>query len=466
MNTKKYRVLIGMACLLLSACSKDILNKKSDDSIAIPGTINDYQQLLDGVEGGALTNAPGLLSFRSLGDYLSDDKMVTDANYKTYFLSQGLITGVIKWDKQMFNSVTALDEWDKQYETILYANTALDGLKQIPVTPSNRIAWNNVQGMALFMRGQMFYNVAQFWAAPYHATTAAKDQGIVLRTNSDASVPSVRSSAEETYQQILSDFKAALPLLPNNTNDNTPLSKVRPSKATVYGALARTYLAMGDSVNTYKYADSALQIYSTLIDYNTVTSFEYYNQETIHAAVDLGGSITHTYGFFSIDSNFIKTYDDNDLRKSIFFFNSSYAGGWVFNGDYSFNLAFTGIAVDELYLLRAEASARQGNTQDAMNDLNTLLVKRFKTGTYVTRTAIDASDALKQVIAERRKELTCRGLRWTDLRRLNSDPRFAVTLKRSLQGTVYTLPPNDSRYTLQVPDYIIAAAHGSIAQTE
>jgi len=31
------------------------------------------------------------------------------------------------------------------------------------------------------------------------------------------------------------------------------------------------------------------------------------------------------------------------------------------------------------------------------------------------------------------------------------ETRFAVTLKRVLNGTIYELPPNDPRYTLPIP---------------
>ena len=53
-----------------------------------------------------------------------------------------------------------------------------------------------------------------------------------------------------------------------------------------------------------------------------------------------------------------------------------------------------------------------------------------------------------------------RGLRWTDLRRLNRDPRYAVTLTRSINGTTYMLPPNDARYVYPIPDAVIAANPG------
>jgi len=41
------------------------------------------------------------------------------------------------------------------------------------------------------------------------------------------------------------------------------------------------------------------------------------------------------------------------------------------------------------------------------------------------------------------------------LRRLNLDIQRAITLKRNLNGVLYTLPPNDARYVLPVPDLVI-----------
>jgi hypothetical protein len=460
--TRLYLILV--LALLFASCTKDALDKKTDASLAVPTTISDFQQLLDGVEGGAVQNAPGLFSFRTLGDYLADEAVVIDKNYTTYFAGTPFIAGVLEWKQNMFSSLTKCYEWDMQYQIILNANIALEGIKNIPVTAANRAAWNNVEGMGLFIRGQEFYNLSQFWTKPYNAATATSDLGIVLRTSADADIPSVRSTVEQTYTQIVNDLQASIALLPNTSIENTQLSKVRPSKAAAYGMLARVYLAMGDSAQVQLYADSALQLYSTLMDYNTLTAISNFNAETLYTSVDLSGTVGYTYGPWNTDSALFNLYDNNDLRKSLFFTNSAYAGGLIFNGDYSGGNYFTGIAVDELYLLRAEGYARMGNVNSAMADLNTLLVKRYTTGTFTPRTATDAFDALQQIITERRKELVFRGCRWTDLRRLNTDPRFATTLSRKVLGVTYTLPPNDSRYTLRIPDYIISQSNGTIVQ--
>lgn len=87
-----------------------------------------------------------------------------------------------------------------------------------------------------------------------------------------------------------------------------------------------------------------------------------------------------------------------------------------------------------------------------MKDLNNLLQTRWKVGTYINLTAANADTALGLILNERRKELCFRGLRWTDLKRLNKDDRFKVTITRSLNGQTYTLLPNSLRYVLPIDD--------------
>lgn len=64
----------------------------------------------------------------------------------------------------------------------------------------------------------------------------------------------------------------------------------------------------------------------------------------------------------------------------------------------------------------------------------------------------DATEVLRLVLNERRKELAFRGIRWSDLRRLNKDERFAVTLSRTLNGQTYQLSPNDKRYVIPIDE--------------
>ena len=94
-------------------------------------------------------------------------------------------------------------------------------------------------------------------------------------------------------------------------------------------------------------------------------------------------------------------------------------------------------------------------TSQAIQDLNALLAKRWKSGSFVPVTAMTSEDALKIILEERRKELVFRGLRWSDLKRLNKEPRFAVTLEKTIAGKEYVLPPNDNRYVFPIPSAVI-----------
>jgi len=67
-----------------------------------------------------------------------------------------------------------------------------------------------------------------------------------------------------------------------------------------------------------------------------------------------------------------------------------------FKGSYSGannSSLFGGIGVDEIFLIRAECFARNGDITSTITDLNTILIKRWKTGTIVPFIAGTANTA-------------------------------------------------------------------------
>ena len=226
---------------------------------------------------------------------------------------------------------------------------------------------------------------------------------------------------------------------------------------------------MSEFSEAERYADLTLSLNGKLIDYNTLsitaslpfpTTIPNGNDEVLFHTSLLN------YGFFNITSSVISQelynlYTANDLRK-VLFYSDRGAGGFSFKGSYSGPSTpasiFGGLATNEVYLTKSECLARKGDVIGAMNNLNQLLINRMVKGTFVPAQAVNADDALTKVLIERRKELVRRGIRWTDLRRLNLDPRFAITLKRDINGTIYTLEPNSKRYVLPIPDNEIKAS--------
>jgi tetratricopeptide (TPR) repeat protein len=310
--------------------------------------------------------------------------------------------------------------------------------------------------MALFYRAFMFHQLAQLFCEPYSTSTAG-NPGIVLRTTAETDAPIARSTVQQSYDQIINDLKTAAELLPASQ-----LYTTRPNKAAVYGELARVYLSMRDYVNAEAYASNVLAGNSVLIDYNSLSpaSNPVLPTNPINNPEILFISRTTLSGVFSasheaiVDTSLYRSYNTNDLRKTVFFglngSNNYWKGSYYAFGGLDYSI-FDGLATDEIYLIRAECRARKGDANAAMDDLNTLLRNRWKTGSFTNIVAIDANDALTQVLKERRKELAFRGLRWSDCRRLNLEGAN-IALTRVVNGTTYTLPANDLRWALLIPD--------------
>jgi len=455
---KKIMNLLAVYMLLLATSCKKYLEEKPDKKLAVPVTIKDAQALLDNFGSMNCTYA----SSASASD---DDFYLTDAYYNSLNLDYRIL---YTWDKLSVNARTNT-EWNSLYADVLNANLALETVNKITPTITNEAAWKTAKGGALFYRAFIFLNLVQQYAQPYNKATAGMLPGIPLKLSADVNEPVTRAPLSDCYQRILTDLQAAAELLPN-----LDFHVARPSKAAAYGVMARTSLQMQEYALAEKYADSCLAINARLVDYNTVNAslalpFSMFNNAEVifYSTVTGYPMVNVTNG--RVDSVLYKSYAANDLRKAVFFKTNGTGANtyYSFKGHYSessFGECFTGIATDEQYLIKAECRARAGDVAGALQWLNSLLVKRWKAGSFIPFTAADAGSALQLVLNERRKELLFRSIRWYDLRRLNQEATFAVTLKRKIGGVEYRLPPNDKRYTFFIPQVVIDKS--GIAQNE
>jgi len=440
---------------MYSSCQK-WLDIKSSSSQSLVQTASDCQLLLDNYN---LMN----VNYPSDGEASADDYFLTSSGYLDNSLTvedRGLYT----WSASIMRA--SATQWQSSYQIVYQANLILETVAKLTNGTTDKTTLNNLKGSALFFRSFAFWQIAQLYAKPYLPATATLDLGIPLRLSSDVNGISSRGTVAQTYIQIIQDLQTAAQLL-----QPTSIVSSRPNKAAAYAMLARTYLSMEDYTNALINANLALNLHSELIDFNnldptTDTPFSpmFGNTEEIFHSITypnlaLSADPSST-NLAKIDSTLINSYASNDLRKKIFFKENSGIDTltYRFTGNYEPSTAstlFNGLSTDELYLTRAECYARAGNTNAAMADLNTLLQSRWITDTYIDQSASTADNALSLILTERRKELVMRALRWTDLRRLNHDSRFAKTLTREINGTKYTLPPNDLRYVLLIPNEVI-----------
>ncbi|OSZ77212.1 hypothetical protein CAP36_12420 [Chitinophagaceae bacterium IBVUCB2] len=437
---KRLSICLGAITLLaLFSCKKNWLDEKPNKALVIPSTLQDCQILLDNNQR-LNTREP------AIGEIGAD-------NYFKYFAdwqsAQEPERNMYTWMPDIFGTQPSA-EWRNGYENIYYANAVLETLAKIDVIPSNSTEWNAIRGTALFFRALGHYNMVSLFAKPYDPVSSSTDLGIPIKISADINQTATRGNVQGVYDLILADLNEAKQLLPLSVS-----FKTRPSKVAAEGLLADVYLTMGNYDKALEYSDAALSRYNTLLNYNTLspasnTPFTRFNAEVIYHCVQISYGII-VLGTGYVDTLLFQSYHADDLRKVLFYRNRTV--GYSFKGSYnqSGSSFFSGVATDELYLIRAECNARKNNVAASMNDLNTLLRTRWKTGTYVDMIAANQTEALSKVLIERRKELAFRGRRWNDLRRLNKDPNYAITLKRILNSQTYTLPPNDLRYVYPIP---------------
>lgn len=433
-------LIIGFG-LIATSCKK-YLDEKPIRAQVVPNSLADLQALLDSYQ--QMNN-----DFPTLLEVSADNYYVTSSDWSASSVDD---RNNYIWNNSTYTSNGS--NWLSTYVCVYRANLVLDQLPNIRNISS--FDYNNIKGQALFFRSYAFYNIAQLWCKPY-TSTASTDIGIPLRLTAGIDQKSDRSTVQQTYDQILNDLIDAADLLPEAVPAPT-----RPCKAAAYGALARVYLSMRDYANSGRYADSCLNRRNNLFNFNTLSPtatapISRFNNETIFYSL-MRRQVILVNTSAKVDSTLYNSYDDNDLRKTIFF-KSNGNGTFGFKGSYDGSSAadnpFNGIAVDEMFLIRAECSARANLKDSALADLNRLMVNRWRNnGTFVPITASTTQDALDAVLKERRKELVFRGLRWSDLRRLNLEGAN-ITLTRYVNAALYSLPPNDLRWVLLIPNDVI-----------
>jgi hypothetical protein len=458
--------LLALVAIWTGCHKQDFLDKKPSTTLLVPTTLSDFQALLDNVKVFGLVP--------TLGEASADNYFVS---YSAWTLMTPRERNAYIWAKDIYNGQVAQQDWNVPYQQVYYANVVLEGLKNMKLSQDSVSQWNALEGSALFYRAFAFYNISQLFAPLYDSSTAEADMGIPIRTSSLVDTLSGRSNVQATYDQILNDLHKAEAFLPDGLPGKT---LNRPVLITAQALLARVYLSMRNYAKARLCADSVLQVYSTLMDYNdlpltTPVPVSMFNPETLYQASFLGGpntvayfsSISANYPTTWIDTGLVKSYDSNDLRR-ITFYRSRPSDTTSLRFSYTGTpYPFGGLTVDELFLIRAEGAAKAGDVADAINDINILLRSRWKPGTFTDYTVASVGDVLTLVRNERRKELAFRGLRWTDLRRLNKEGAN-ITLTRvlvdSAQNTIkYTLAPNSLNYTLPIPPDVISL-NGAIQQ--
>lgn len=438
--------LLILHLFLFSGCEK-FLEEKSDKRLSVPTTVEDFQAMLNNYND--FNN-----DFISAGEVSADDYYLNDADFNglAYESDKRLYTWQPNYVTRPQSS--AGDEWYHCYRAIYVCNSVLHGLEENNLIGARA---DNIKGQALIFRAARYLDGVQVWSPAFNEQTADTDLGMVLRVDPDMNIPSVRSSVKQTYDLIINDLINAIALLPAE-----PLTNALPSRVSAHGLLARTYLYMGKYQEAIQHAEAALEYTNAqVLDFNTldpnaafpIPAINYASQEmilwtTIFSAFPIRQAIA------KIEPTLYNLYDDGDLRKVIYFRQNA-DDTYSFKGTHMGYFALmSSLTPAEMLLIVAECNARIGNLTDSAEALNLLMIKRWKAGDFTPYSFTNNEVALQTILEERRKELVMRGLRWSDIKRLNRDGR-GIILTRTVNGQTFTLPPNDLRYAIAISEDVI-----------
>jgi tetratricopeptide (TPR) repeat protein len=445
------RTFLLLTIYLLASCTAK-LDLKPNNSIVTPKTVKDLELILENTE---IMNATPVLAQISADEYFIPSIQEWQA------LSTSTARNAYIWNKDIYEGETKIADFNRPFSAIFYCNNILDVLSTQDVNLDNDK--KVLKGWALFARSYALYSLVSIFSKGYDPASAFTDLGVPIKLTAGIDEIIQRSSVQQTYDQITKDALEASELLQDGIIWG---QRNRPSKVAAFAFLARVYLSMGKFDQAELFADKALSIYSTLTDFNTLnktspTPFTLDSEEIIyytHQSADYAETayawISTSYG---VDPELIELYDPADLRLTLYFQKNTL-------GNYNLKpintlhvVQFTGLATDEIYLIKSECLARRGQTLPSLDILNKLVQSRWDKdiNPYEKITANSPEAALNMVLLERRKALVWRSIRWTDLKRLNIEGR-AIQLSRTLGNKTYTLEPNGSRYVLPIPQDEIA----------
>ena len=485
-------ILIAGVLLLPQACS-DELDVTPTQSVAEADVFTTTRNAWGAVNGihrtmfqqaGSMNNA-GHGAHMIHNDFMGDD--LVPAAWQWFVRSS-------RWQEHdNENSGHIADRWRLYYRIIANANMIIHNIEGADGPAGDR---EFILGQALAYRAFSYHNLVQFYGHRYEAGATNSQLGVplVLEPTTEG-LP--RSTVEEVYSQIVQDLDEALSLLEGKEVDwDTQAPKSHITHDVASGMRARVALTMGDWGNAASYANQARQGNVLMSQAQMLEGFsDHGNPEFMWASRQTEEHTTYFHSFFAfmsynfnstnirtspkaINSQLYHQIPDTDIRKEHWEETAEGArerydmpGNAVDYHAFKFRAAGSGdsrgdipfMRTAEMYLIEAEALARDGQDGQAAQVLYDLISTRDDEYELSTNTG---EDLIEEIMIHRRVELWGEGHRWFDLKRLdlpldrtgtNFNPSVVVLMEYEAGGPLWvSLIP---RRELEANDEVVQNVH-------
>jgi hypothetical protein len=315
--------------------------------------------------------------------------------------------------------------WANAYIAIDRINRVLTAIESIePQNADETLMIDRIKGEMLGLRAYLHFDLYRIFV-DYDAD--ASGLAVPYMTESIISKPA-RATKGEFFNALEADLTQANTLL----SSYGFFSNLRMNILAVEGLQARVALYREDWASAIDHATNVINAvdltsradYPNLWD-DSLQGEVIFKLRRTDGTIDLTERSGNEDIFFFASNELSSLYDEtDDIRFSTFFQRNAPDEVQVFK--YNKRTGLKNVAdikmmrVSEMYLIRAEAYAQPGSSQDlgaAASDINALRAERLVSPIPVTYSS--SEDAIDDIYVERRLELAYEGHRFFDLRRAN-----------------------------------------------
>jgi len=413
--------------------------------------------------------------------YLVDDQYMKESNVIGARKSIDIVNFTFDETENRVNLLTSSSFYNQAYKYINRWNTIID---LVGASSGDESIKPIAKAEARIQRAYDHFLLVNVYAKAYDPATAATDGGICIMDKYDLEAKPVKSTVKQVYDFIQKDIDEAIPHLLV-----TPINVYHPSLAFAWAFKAKVHIFKREYAQAREAALKSLSYNDKLFDMvayaasggpNVVAVTAANNPEVLSYAYMTGYNELNFGYSYVISPELRALFGANDARFNLFF-NTTLAT-WldIGAGTAYYNIVVTkffyptvGMKTPEVYLLLAEAYARENKLTDAVNTLNKLREKRITSGTVNLPVPATIKETMHLVIAERRKELLFGFNRFFDLKRFNLESEYAKTtvrifpiVNKTVPQQTYTLKPNSRLYIIPFAQDVLKQNPGLTLNTD
>lgn len=421
-------IILGTSLLIAPGCGEDYLERVPTNSVtdeSLFSTVEGAETALNGIHRSTYAfydshDRFGQKSIDIIIDFMADDFLQLERGYGWF----------VSWyqylDSRNVNSGNLEYAWSYYYDIIDNANLLLENIDKATDAALNEDKVKNIKGQTYAYRAYSYWQLVQMFAYRYDYNGNNTQPGVPLvLDNSGEAKP--RATVEAVYEQIFSDIDQAIKLLAKSDESRPNKSHINLNVA--QGLKARFALTTGDWPTAADMAHQARQDYKLTSNYKNGWN-DSNDSEWIWGAVLIDEQQTSYASFFShVDPNFggyasmgsfklgsteiIDYMADSDQRKQLF---DKDRIGYKFTGFGEWTNDYIYMKSGEMYLIEAEALARQGKNAEAQEVIFELTKNRDPEAQKPT---VTGEALIQHILMERRCDLWGDGFRLFDIKRLN-----------------------------------------------